>query len=126
MSTTQFIKLANSLSTELITEVSQDDVTLLNEILEEYKDPGISGFLFSLGADEMFKADKASCLLSILKTRETPATPLEISNTLVINGFLLLVFVTKNNVFKSKLIDYLKSLGISRVNFVLDRYSSQQ
>ena len=117
MSTSEFIKYARGLSTEFITQVSPDDILLLSEMSEKY--PVISDFIFSLGVAERNEANNAIRLLYILKIRAIPEALL---TTFAINGYLLLVFVTKDERLKRKMMDYLKSLGHSSVNFVLDRY----
>jgi hypothetical protein len=119
MSSKEFIEYANKLSTKIITEISPSDISFVDNAVKKY--PRMSDFFDDdLRVDDPRETNNATHLLSALRMRTVPASA--VSDIVGINGLILLLSITKDEKLKRDMVVYLKSLGISTVNFVIDRY----
>jgi hypothetical protein len=113
MNTDEFIEFAQKLSTNIITEVSQDDVLLLKDTMEEHP-------AWITLAMQVVCSHKASDLCVALFMKVVPKDIT--SDNITLNAFIYLLFITKSKRFKREMLTYLRSLENSDVNNVLDIY----
>ncbi|KAI8604227.1 hypothetical protein EDD21DRAFT_351126 [Dissophora ornata] len=112
MSINEFIKCADGLSHEIITEVSMEDVAMLKGIMKDYSDHEILlGTLLNNNAKDFEMA---------LRMRRKPGYAME--HILTLNALILLLFVTDNMRLKKEMMDYLRSLKNPSVDTVLNKY----
>jgi hypothetical protein len=113
-------KQDNEISLDIITEISPENVSMLKTTAKKYRTP-IDFMGDACKMAKQYPTDNAFKLMVALKLTYVP--PNIVSDPININGLVLMLFVSDNMELKKKMMAYLKSLEISKVNTVLDKYN---
>jgi hypothetical protein len=112
MSIEEFIKCADRLDREIITEVSMEDVAMMKSIMKDYTRLEVTqGTILSRNASE---------LDMVLRWKRNPGEKME--HNLYLNGLIYLLFVADSGKVKKEMLEYLRSHENPSVNMVLNKY----